>query len=77
MKGNPCHIIILCEATEMTKRVLMEPPTFIDEEPRGSEDPAPSGNLKNRDTYQYYAILGSDTSGDILMAARVNNCKMI
>ena len=77
MKGNPCHIIILCEATEMTKRVLMEPPTFINEEPRGLKDPAPSEHVKNRITYQYYAILGTDTSGDILMAARVNNCETI
>ena len=46
MKGNPCHIIILCEATEMTKRVLMEPPTVIDETPRGSGAPAPSGDFE-------------------------------
>ena len=63
----------------------MQPPTFIDdrscgsarEEPRGSADPAPSGNLKDRDTYRYIAILGNDTKGDMIMAARENNCERI
>ena len=58
----------------------MQPPTFIDdrscgsarEEPRGSADPAFSGNLKERDAYRYIAILGNYPKGDILMAARGN-----
>ena len=33
--------------------------------------------LENRDTYEYYAILGIDKCGEVIMAARVDNCETI
>ena len=76
--GNPCQIIVLCEATPKVKELLEQPPTRIADRSCGHTEQAPSGNVELRDHYQHFVMLGTNhEKGDIIMAARNNICQEI
>ena len=76
--GNPCQIIVLSEATPTVKASLEQPPTHIADRSCGHTGQAPTGNAQQRDHYQNWVMLGTDhDKGDILMAARTNNCEEV
>ena len=44
--GNPCQIIVLCEATPTVKALLEQPPTHIADRSCGHTGQAPTGNVQ-------------------------------
>ena len=76
--GNPCQIIVMCEATPTVKALPEEPPTHIADRSCGHTGQAPTGNVQQRDHYQHWVMLGTDhDKGDMIMATRTNNCKEV
>ena len=73
--GSPAQIMILLEASDAVKAMLEHEPEFVFDRPQ-SRPPgrAAYGNVKTRDWYEHYVVIGKEQDKQILMAGRKNNC---
>ena len=73
--GSPAQIMILLEASDAVVAMLEHEPEFVFDRPQ-SRPPgrAAYGNVKTRDWYEHYVVIGKEQDKPILMAARKNNC---